>query len=160
MCEQSACMSSWFILNRTRRQRKETTDTKHAHHEPNLPKHSEKSETNHSLRNNYFVLDKTETYSVVNSVNHAKDKGRKISNKECNDDDYDHLGENVREEVEEEDNYHHAFYPSNEDESDYGTCIRNMSAECLMENPYSHTNTRDHHVTLEDNEYNTVSINA
>lgn len=115
---------------------------------------------NHSFQNNYFVLDKTEIYSVVNSANHAKDKGRKISNKECGDDDYDHLGENVREEVEEEDNYHHAFFPSNKDEVDYGTCIRIMSAECLMENPYSHTNTGDHHVTLEDNEYNTISINA
>lgn len=157
MCEQSACMSSWFILNRRRRQRKKTTGTKHAHHEPNLPKHSEKSDTNHSLRNNYFVLDKTETYSVVN---HAKDKGRKSPHDKCNDGDYDHLGENVREKVKEEDNYHHAFFPSNEDEADYGTCIRNITAECLMENPYSHTNTRDHPVTLEDNEYNTISINA
>lgn len=105
-------------------------------------------------------MDKTETYSVVNSINHTKDKDRKSPNKECSDDDYDHLGKNVREEVEEEDTYHHAFFPSNENESDYGTCIRNMSAECLMENPYSHTNTGDHHVILEDNEYNTISINA
>lgn len=118
------------------------------------------SDTNQSLQNNYFVLDKTETYPVVNSINHTKDKGRKSPNKECSDDDYDHLGKNVREEVEEEDTYHHAFFPSNENESDYGTCIRNMSAECLMENPYSHTNTGDHHVILEDNEYNTISINA
>lgn len=105
-------------------------------------------------------MDKTETYSAVNSVNHAKDNCRKISNKECSDDDYDHLGENVRKEVEEEGTYHHAFFPSNENESDYCTCTRNMSAECPMENPYSHTNAGDHHVTLEDNEYNTSSINA
>lgn len=60
---------------------------KHAHHEPNLHKHSEKSDTNHSLRNKYFVLDKTETYWVINSVNHAKDKGCKSPFKEWNDDD-------------------------------------------------------------------------
>lgn len=85
-------------------------------------------------------MEKTDSYSVVNSVNHAKHKDCKSPYKECNDDDYDHLGDNVREEVKEEDNYHHAFFSSNEHESDYG--IRNITAECLMENPYSHTNTR------------------
>uniref|UniRef100_A0A8W8LXR1 Uncharacterized protein n=1 Tax=Magallana gigas TaxID=29159 RepID=A0A8W8LXR1_MAGGI len=141
-----------------RRKTLKTTERKPAQHEPSSPNHSEKSDPNHSLQNNYFVFDKTDTYSVVNSTNHANDKScRSPHNKSC-DDDYDHLGEKLREEEEKEDTYHHAFFPSNEGESDYG--IRNMSDECLMENPYSHTNTGDHHVTLEDNDYNTISINA
>lgn len=152
------CRSSQFILNRRRRPTKKATETKHAQHETISPNHSERSDPNQSLENNYFVLNKTEIYSVVNSTNSANDKSCRNPHKECSDDDYDHLGENVREEVEEEDNYHHAFFPSNEGESEYG--IRNMSDQCLMENPYSHTNTGDHHVTLEDNEYNTISINA
>ncbi|XP_052679969.1 uncharacterized protein LOC128160652 isoform X3 [Crassostrea angulata] len=141
-----------------RRPTKKVTEKKHAQHETISPNHSERSDPNQSLENNYFVLNKTEIYSVVNSTNSANDKSCRNPHKECSDDDYDHLGENVREEVEEEDSYHHAFFPSNEGESDYG--IRNMSDQCLMENPYSHTNTGDHHVTLEDNEYNTISINA
>lgn len=151
-------MTSQFILNRRRRPTKKVTETKHVQHETSSPNHSERSDPNQSLENNYFVLNKTEKYSVVNSTNSANDKSCRNPHKECSDDDYDHLGENVREEVEEEDNYHHAFFPSNKGESDYG--IRNMSDQCLMENPYSHTNTGDHHVTLEDNEYNTISINA
>lgn len=141
-----------------RQQTQKTAEPRHAHHEPDLSKHSEKSDTNHSLQNNYFVLEKTETYSVVNSTNQSKDKSCRSPYNECYDADYDHLGENVREKVEEEDNYHHAFFPSNEDESEYG--IRNKSDECLIENPYSHTNTRDYHVALADNEYNTISIDA
>lgn len=82
-----------FILNRRRRQTKKTAETKHAQHEPKLPNHSEKSDTNHLLQNNYFVLKKTEKYSVVYSMNHANDKGCRSLHNECYDVDYDHLGE-------------------------------------------------------------------
>lgn len=103
-------------------------------------------------------MDKTETYSVVNSTNHADNKSCRSPHNESYDDDYDHLGGNLREEEKEEDNYHHAFFHSNEEESYYG--IKNISDECKVENPYSHTNTGRYHVALEDNDYNTISINA
>lgn len=138
-------------LNRRRRHIKKTAETRNKHL-------SEKNYTNHSLQNNYFVLEKMETSSEVNTTNDTKDKHCKKPSNACFD-DYDHLGENFNNK-DEEDTYHHAFFPSNEDESDYGTCIRNITAECLMENPYSHTNTGDHHVVLADNDYNTVSMNA
>lgn len=103
-------------------------------------------------------MDKTEIYSVVNSKKHANNKSCRSPNNECYDDDYDHLGENLREEEEEKDTYHHAFFPSNDKESDYG--IQHISVECQMENPYSHTNTGAYHIALADNEYNKSSINA
>lgn len=145
-----------MFLNRRRRQTKKTAETKNVQHEPDLPKHSEKSDTNHSLQNNYFVLEKTESYSEVNSTKDSKDKDCKSPHNACYD-DYDHLGENCIKK-DEEDTYHHAFFPSSEDESDYG--IRNKSDERQMESPYSHTNTGAYHIALADNECNTISINA
>lgn len=132
-----------LFLNRRRRQTKNNADTRH-------DQHSEKNDANPSLQNNYFVLEKTEKYSEVNSTNDVTYKGCKSTPNTCYD-DYDHLGENFIKK-DEEDTYHHAFFPNNEDESDYG--LRNITAECQMENPYSHTHT------MADNEHNTISIDA
>lgn len=138
-----------LYLNRRRRQTKRTAETRNNHL-------SEKNDTNHSLQNTCFNLVKTKTDSGINSEKDAKDKGCKSTPNACYD-DYDHLGENFNKK-EEDDTYHHAFFPSNEDESDYG--IRIMRDECQMENPYSHTNTGGYPVALPDNEYGTISINA
>lgn len=101
-----------------------------------------------------------EIYLVVNFMNFVNDKFFRNFYKECSDDDYDYFGENVREEVKEEDNYYYVFFFSNEDELDYGICIRNIIVECLMENLYSYMNIRDYFVILEDNEYNIIFINV
>lgn len=76
---------------------------------------------------------------------------------ESGDGDYDHLGENVRKNV-KEDIYHHAFFSSNKDESDYYG-VRNIYNDNLTENPYDHTNTRSHQATIADNEYNMIPLN-
>lgn len=101
-----------------------------------------------------------EIYLVVNFMNFVNDKFCRNFYKECSDDDYDYFGENVREEVEEEDNYYYVFFFSNEDEVDYGICIRNIFVKCLMENLYSYMNIGDYYVILEDNEYNIIFINV
>lgn len=116
-------------------------------------KYSDKNTADHSLQNNYFVLDKNDkTYST----NDTMDDNRENPYNESGDGDYDHLGENVRKNV-KEDIYHHAFFSSNKDESDYG--VRNINDDNLIENPYDHTNTRAYQATIPDNEYNTIPFN-
>lgn len=117
-------------------------------------KYSDKSTADHSLQNNYFVLDKRDkTYSTNDTMD---DNCENLYN-ESGDGDYDHLGENVRKNV-KEDIYHHAFFSSNKDESDYYG-VRNIYNDNLTENPYDHTNTRSHQATIADNEYNTIPLN-
>lgn len=151
-------MSSVFI-NRRRRQTEMTGETNNVQYKPDLTKYSEKSDSNYSLQNNKFVLEKMETYSLVNCTYHAEVEDSRSPYEKCyGDDGYEYINENLREIVEDNNDYHDAFFPSNEGKSDYG--VRNRSDECQMENPYNHTNTGEYHVVLADNEYNRISFNA
>lgn len=136
-----------------------TGETNNVQYKPDLTKYSEKSDSNYSLQNNNFVLEKKETYSLVDCTYHAEVEDSRSPYEECYDDDgYEYINENLREIVEDNSDYHDAFFPSNEGESDYG--VRNRSDECQVENQYNHTNTGEYHVVLADNEYNTNSFNV
>lgn len=114
---------------------------------------SAKLNVEHSLQN-YFVLEKSNSDSLVDSLNKPTlmdDKNPYYDSNEC---DYDHLGENLRKKV-EEDTYHHAFFSSNENESDYG--VKDTNDDCLMENLYDHMSANDSQFTMPDSEYNTIS---
>nr|XP_034307352.1 uncharacterized protein LOC117682889 [Crassostrea gigas] len=142
-----------------RRQTEMTGETNNVQYKPDLTKYSEKSDSNFSLQNDKFVLEKMETYSLVNCTYHAEVEDSRSPYEECyGDDGYEYINENLREIVEDNNDYHDAFFPSNEGESDYG--VRNRSDECQIENPYNHTNTGEYHVVLADNEYNRISFNA
>lgn len=123
---------------------------------PTHLKYSEKNNVDHSLPNNYFVLAKIKSDSCIGSTNSIRDKYSKSPYNESSDGDYDHLGQNFIQKV-EEDTYHHAFFSSNEDESDYG--VKNINEGILTENPYDHTNTGTYQTTMSDNEYSTISLN-
>lgn len=114
-----------------------TVKAKQKQRETDLSKYTDKKDVDHDLQNNYFILAKT-SVSKVHSRNVALSNDSEKLHNESSDGDYDHLGENVRQKV-EEDTYHHAFFSSNEDESDYG--VRNVNDDNLTENPYDHTNT-------------------
>lgn len=157
MCDRSTC--PLYFFNRRRRQTKMTGETNNVQNKPDLTKYSEKSDFNYSLQNDNFVLEKMETYSLVDCTYHAEVKDSRSPNEECyGDDGYEYINENLREIVEDNNDNLDAFFPSNEGESDYG--VRNRSGERQMENPYNHTNTGEYHVVLADNEFNTISFNV
>lgn len=137
-----------------RRQTEKKAKTKQTQHDTDSSQYSEQNNVEHSLPNNYFVLTKTK--SCVDSTNFTTDKYGENPYNKSSDGDYDHLGENFIKKV-GEDTYHHAFFSSNEDESDYG--VKNISKDNLTENPYDHTNTGAYKTTMPDNEYNTISFN-
>lgn len=139
-----------------RRQTEKNAKPKQTQHDTNSPKYSEKNNVDHSLPNNYFVLAKIKSDSSIGSTNSIRDKYSKSPYNESSDGDYDHLGQNFIQKV-EEDTYHHAFFSSNEDESDYG--VKNINEGILTENPYDHTNTGTYQTTMSDNEYSTISLN-
>lgn len=140
-----------------RRQTEEKAKIKQTQHDTDSPQFSKKNNVDHSLPNNYFVLAKTKSDSNVDSTNYTTDKYSENPYNESSHGDYDHLGGNIRKKV-EEDTYHHAFFSSYEDESDYG--VNNISAENLTENPYDHTNAGAYETTIPDNDYNTISFNT
>lgn len=139
-----------------RRQNKKITKTRETQHDTDSPQYSDKNNVEHSLPNNYFVLANTKSDSSVDSEKYTTDKYGENPYNESSDGDYDHLGGNIRKRV-EEDTYHHAFFSSNEDESNYG--VKTINEGNLTENPYDHTNTGTYQTTMSDNEYSTISLN-
>lgn len=144
------------LFYRKRRQTEKITKTRETRQYTDSPQYSDKNKVEHSLPNNYFVLANTKSDSSVDSEKYTTDKYGENPYNESSGGDYDHLGGNIRKRV-EEDTYHHAFFSSNEDESDYG--VKNINEGILTENPYDHTNTGTYQTTMSDNEYSTISLN-
>lgn len=145
-----------IFFYRKRRQTRKISKTRETQHDTDSPQYSDKNKVEHSLPNNYFVLANTKSDSSVDSEKYTTDKYGENPYNESIDGDYDHLGGNIRKRV-EENTYHHAFFSSNEDESDYG--VKNINEGILPENPYDHTNTGTYQTTMSDNEYSTISLN-